>query len=379
MARRRFQQGSVRLIGKRDKVWVGRYREDIVDSQGTVSRVKRAVTLGRLSELPTRRLALRRLAEELKRAGINQPTYAPRCASTFGDFAERWSATLTGYKPSTVTGMRSHLRTHLLPYFHDAQMSTIDTETLQRFVSHLAEHGTGANSARNVLMTLRIMWRAAEAWGYVRDTHDPFRRLRLPRQTRSARPYFTIEEIRLILARSSGQDRLLYRILTETGMRAGEIFGLRWEDFCSTDGTLRVSRSLWNGEVVETKSRAGERTFYLSSALTRELAQLATSGPMFLGHRGRPVRYNHFLRRIFYPFLAELGLPRKGLHAFRHANATFLDQAGLPMKARQERLGHANADLTMNIYTHAISGDNKVFAEWIGELLDGVPPATRVN
>src|SRR5712692_296508 len=73
MARRRFQTGTIFVRGKNPPKWIGRWREDVVGLDGTVHRVRHSVVLGTTAELPTKRLAGRRL--ELILARINAPGY----------------------------------------------------------------------------------------------------------------------------------------------------------------------------------------------------------------------------------------------------------------------------------------------------------------
>src|SRR5713226_4032357 len=90
MARRRYQQGRVFLRGKKPPKWVGRFRVDVVQQDGTVMRVERSVVLGTRRELPTEKLARRRL--ELLVAPINSPSYRPGRIATVAEFAERWKS-----------------------------------------------------------------------------------------------------------------------------------------------------------------------------------------------------------------------------------------------------------------------------------------------
>ena len=114
MARKRYQQGSVKLIGRKNKKWVGRYREDVVESDGTTRRIRREVILGSKRDLPTERLARRRLEANL--VHINAIDYRPGRVATFEEFIERWkSEVLTTQKPSSARAVRSHLRCYILP------------------------------------------------------------------------------------------------------------------------------------------------------------------------------------------------------------------------------------------------------------------------
>jgi integrase len=75
------------------------------------------------------------------------------------------------------------------------------------------------------------------------------------------------------------------------------------------------------------------------------------------------------VKRKLHPLCKKLGIPPRGLHAFRHGQGTLLDQMNVPMKVRQQRMGHTSAELTLNIYTHAITSDERKFADELGEIL----------
>src|SRR6266849_8888172 len=79
MARRRYQNGCVFLRGK-NPVWVGRYREDVIGPDGHPIRVLKSIVLGAKRELPTKRLAERRM--ELELARVNSPAYRPGRVAT---------------------------------------------------------------------------------------------------------------------------------------------------------------------------------------------------------------------------------------------------------------------------------------------------------
>src|SRR5439155_21136213 len=81
LARRRYQRGGLRLRGKKEKVWVAMWREDILRPDGTVHRVRRSEVLGSLKEYKTRRLAERTLEQRLLE--VNSLTYKPRPTATF--------------------------------------------------------------------------------------------------------------------------------------------------------------------------------------------------------------------------------------------------------------------------------------------------------
>jgi len=88
MARRRFQRGSVLLRGKRKPTWVGRWREDVINSEGKLVRINRKEVLGTKGDFPTKKLAMREL--ELRIAPINSINYRALRTAIFAEFAEIW-------------------------------------------------------------------------------------------------------------------------------------------------------------------------------------------------------------------------------------------------------------------------------------------------
>jgi hypothetical protein len=149
MARRRYQCGCVILKGQ---VWYGKYRDDVVEQDGTVTRVQRRTPLGTKKEYPTKRLAERKLEQILCR--INAVEYRPGRVATLAEFAERWKVEiLTKGKDSSQGADKSHLTRHILPYLGKLRLDVIGVENQQTFVTHLADE-VSYKSVLNILSTL---------------------------------------------------------------------------------------------------------------------------------------------------------------------------------------------------------------------------------
>src|SRR5262249_42072686 len=111
MARRRFQTGRVIVRGKNKTVFVGRWREEVIQGDGT-SRVERTMVVVSFGELKTKRIAQRLLDPIL--AKINSFDYRPSKFSTVAQFADAWETqVLIHQKPSSVKAAQSHLRTYI--------------------------------------------------------------------------------------------------------------------------------------------------------------------------------------------------------------------------------------------------------------------------
>jgi len=376
LARRRYQRGRVFLRGVRNPVWVGRWREDVIEN-GQIRRIERSEVLGSKSDFPTKRLALRELEKRL--AVINDPRYRARPTAAFTEFASRWeSLVLVQHKLSTQVTIRSHLRKHLNPFFGQMQMRDLGPEEVQRFVSSVQ---VSPKTKKNLVATLQMLWKSARTWGYV--AHDAVSDVVLPKRHRMDQRSYTLEEIQRTLEAAKEPERTLYWLAAETGMRGGELCGLQISDFDFELRSVRVNRSVWRGKVQSTKSEHPERCFALSPQLVYHLKEYLRrwtpneKGWLFATRNGTPWDQNLVVKRKLQPLLATLGIKLGGLHAFRHANSTLMDRLGVPLKVRQTRLGHSDVTLTLGVYTHVVSEDDVRFAEQTGAILRPNAPKSK--
>ena len=389
MARRRYQQGS--LIREADR-WIARWREDVALPSGEVKRIRKKEELGTLKDLPTKKLAQRELAKRLE--PINREDYKPSSTITFALFADKWKKEIMiHHKPSSRSSEKSVINVQLVPFFGHCELRNINLEMIQRFVNTSEK---SPKTVKNAISVLMVMWDMARAWGYAQ--HNPFPRgtngrllLKLPAAVKGDTYHFTVEESLAIIDASEGRWKVFFRILAETGMRPGELAGLRTSDVGAR--TLRIEQSVWQGAVQTPKSAASVRTFAVHASLGEALRQIiAESKPNSFGlvfasdpsiteplrnPGGKPLSMDNFRHRVLNPILDELGIRAKvdalgvrcGNYAFRHMNATLMDNLGTPLKTRQKRLGHADVATTLTHYSHAVDADDLAAADALGALL----------
>ena len=362
MARKRFQRGQLLLRGSRHPVWIGRWREDIIQD-GKIERVQRWETLGTKEDYPTRKLALRALEDRL--STINSVSYRPRPVAKFSEFATRWQGiVLSQHKPSTQPPIRSQLRKHLIPKLGAVAMKDLTGELMQSFVSDCK---LSPKTVRNLVATLRIMWNSAKAWSYV--SHDPFDGLVLPEWDRQEQPTFTDEDIRRIIEAAEPPYDTVFWLVAQTGIRRGEVCALDVGHVDLPNRIIVVKKSRSGRHITDNKSRK-PRTFSISPRLAERLRSFvegrAADEPLFLSRQGRRLHPDNFVKRELKPLLDRLGLAG-ATHAFRHGNATAQDRLNAPMKVRQERLGHVSSRTTMN-YTHLVGDDDRKLVEQLDDL-----------
>jgi len=224
MARRRYQKGQLFQKGKKQKVWVGRWREDVIRADGSRSRLRRSEVLGTLKQYPTRRLAERALERRLSETEINSLNYKPRPTARFREFAMKWQQdVLSQLKPSTRSADKSRILKHLIPEFGEVCMKDLTAQRIQAMIAHKAGL-VSPKSLRNLIALLGMMWNQAKAWDYVQ--HDPFVGLVLPERDPLNERCLNLEEMRALIVAANEPYKTYYWILAETGVRAGEIGAL---------------------------------------------------------------------------------------------------------------------------------------------------------
>lgn len=380
MARRRFQRGHLFLQRtKSGSFWIGRFKEDVIRNN-EVKRIKRAVVLGDLQQFPTRRLAQRALEDRLR--PLNSRRYRPTPEGTFEEVATQWENTVFGQlRPSTAVNYRTHLHKHLVPFFGKYAMKEIGLELTQRFVSQV---NASPKTVRNLYTTLRSFWRYASESGYVEK--GSIDHACIAQSPDAERFSFSTEQVRRILEAAREPERTFYGLLAETGLRVGELCGLRIDDLDFERRLLVVRRSAWRGKLGAPKTKKSTRLVELSPQAIEQLKlHLHTWRPnperlVFASRNGSPWDGNLLLKRKFRPLLEELKIhvpSGNGFHAFRHMSTTLMDQFSAPLGVRQQRLGHTDSRLTLSVYTHVVSEDASRVAGQLGEAVWGPISASK--
>jgi integrase len=373
MARRRYQTGRIFVRGKKQPVFVGRWRADVIQPDGSIQRVERSVILGPVSELRTKKNARRSFEPIL--AEVNSLDYRPGKFAKVQDFADVWKKQVLAHqKPSSVKSAQSHLRTYIRKWLGDMRLENFTREAQQRFVTQLSQR-VSRKTVLNVVGTLASILKTAKSWGYCCQT-IALNELAIPpgrvgRQTR----FFTGEQVRNIIAIAAEPYRTMFAIAGMTGLRAGEVMGLQKGDLDFEQRVIHVRRSAWYGRVQTVKSKASKAPVAMPEALAALLREyLATWQPkpegfLFLNRNGRPYAQNKVVEYGLWPVLEKLNIPRAGMHAFRHCHASLLIDVGANPKVAQEQMRHSDARITLGIYGHVIGNAQREAVNKVGELL----------
>jgi integrase len=340
----------------------------LLDAQGVERRIRKQVVLcpAKVGEsINRKRQAQKLLQPYLDR--VNSSLSAPlreRKNATFAAFAEIWERDyLSLSKPSTQSSTRSNLK-KLKDAFGTKDMRQIDAGDIQRLIVRLKSEGLDPKTIRNLWGTVSLIWQAALAQKYV-DAVLP--KPKLPTRLRKKARFFTLDEVGKIIAASEGEYKVFYWLAAETGLRAGELAGLRLTDI-SGEG-LTVNQSVWHGKEQAPKTENAIRAIALSPRLVelvwKQIARQKAKGHtlLFSAATGSPWDMNVYRNRKMRKLLKSLGIQQAGFHALRHFNVSLLDSLRVPLKVIQERAGHAlTGSLTLDVYGHGLDWKHNVEA-----------------
>lgn len=233
------------------------------------------------------------------------------------------------------------------------------------------QSGLSSQTAGHVRAVLRTALNRAQRYGMIErnaaaDAYPP----RIRRRERSV---MTEAQVRTLLDALVG-DRMqaLYTLAIATGLRQGELLGLRWHDVDLDAGTIRISGQLQRVEgrlqLVGAKTDASNRTIGIGQAVAASLAahrasqvrdRLAAGDGwqegeyVFARKCGQPL-YPELVIKHWHALTDRLGLPRVTFHDLRGTAATLMHALGAQAREIQATLGHTDSRTTLNLYTHAL-------------------------
>jgi integrase len=310
----------------------------------------------------------------------------------FADFAQEWLKTYArvNVRQTTYDSYETALRVHLLPEFGVLQLAEITRREIDIFIAdwatagpkfqarlHAARElervraaseqrklrgvrlGCSAKTIANAIVPFREMLGHAVEWGYI--SANPAERVRRPRVERRRDEMFVLqpEQIRQLIQKAPPESCTLLLCAVTTGVRRGELLGLKWGDIDWQGRRLWVRRSVGPAGFQEPKTSASVRAIALTPTLISALRvhRMASSFKgdddlIFASERGTPLDGRNLVQRHFEPSLRKAGLPHMRFHDLRHTYASLLIAQGEHPKLISEQLGHASVQITLDRYGH---------------------------
>ena len=376
--RRANGEGNIRK--RKDGRWEGRY------TVGHDPETGKAIIKNVLGKTQAE------VKEKLKKAieenvGID---YGRAKTYTVGNWLEVWYENYAKIKmrPSTYLTYHGYIENHIKPQLGKIPLNDLTTLHLQQFYKKLLAEGRverieaqkqpkglSAKTVRNIHQIISSALKLAVEQRLI--AHNPADGCALPKAERKEMQTLPVEQLTSFLreAKDSGVFALYYIDLT-TGLRRGELLGLKWTDIDLEKGDLRVQRQIGriDGKIIEMplKTKNAYRTLPLSadaiSVLMQQRRKTGNSEWVFPSPIGGPMSPDsvlHMLHRV----LKRAGLPKVRFHDLRHTFATLALQNGVDVKTVSSMLGHYSAGFTLDTYAHVTTDAQLKAAQTMGNIL----------
>ena len=375
--RRRFQRGRLFVRNSRKQVWVGSFREDKVQPDGSIKRIRRSVVLGETARV-SRRADLAALQPFLDNVNIAPPP-PPKTGKTLLEVVAEWRIHISpNLKPSTVRAAESHLKQHLIPQLGNLRVSEFTVKVVQAFSTGLIS-GRTRKTVENILHTLFSILQTARRFGNAVPAISRAD-IVLPSGgiSREVR-FFDAVQVGRIVAASKEPFSTMFAVLGMTGLRAGEMLGLKVSDLDFSTKVIHVRRSIDSRTKEEqtTKSRASASDVPMPAALAKRLREFLRSGYrenpnsyLFANRNGNSYSIGKVVEYGLWPVLEKLKIERAGLHAFRHAAASELLEQGAALTVVQRQLRHRDARTTLQKYGHVVGDAQRRAVETLAERIE---------
>ncbi|WPS54771.1 site-specific integrase [Streptococcus sp. S1] len=289
---------------------------------------------------------------------------------TFEEVANLWLESYeTTVKPTTYQNTRKYLNILIKDYFSDIRIESISVSMMQQIVLKLSKRYTAYSL---YLSVVNRVFKFAMSLGIVQA--NPVDRIIRPKQQppKSEKIALTKEELNQFLTLAKEHARpVLYaawHTLAYTGLRKGELLGLEWSDIDLDNKVISVQHNLVmvNGKyrIQSPKTRKSIRKITIDDITASVLKSwkleqkklffkngVKNSNIVFSGSSGEYLDKSHF-RVSLKKFLKRYDLPAITVHGLRHTHASLLFEAGVEPKTISDRLGHANIQTTLDMYTH---------------------------
>jgi len=298
---------------------------------------------------------------------------------TLGEYLGEWLESYrVAIRPKTHHRYKGLVDKYIVPHIGYISLKDLHPLNIEKFYGDLLDAGVGPRNVRHIHAVLH---RALEkAVGYDLVLRNTAHGVTLPQYNPAEMQVWDESQVLVFLVGAEGSPfKSLYHLAVSTGMRQGEIFGLKWSDLHWNSGTIQVQRQVQyvpgqGRSFQEPKTRAGRRTIKLgegtlhSLRLQKEMQRtfIAVVGKRWVNHElifpnkvGNPMDPSN-LRINFNRIIAETGLPKIRFHDLRHTAASLMLNHGVPPIVVSRILGHSKPSTTMDIYGH-------LYHEMLGE------------
>ena len=306
-----------------------------------------------------------------------------------GEYLGRWltDSVRDTVRPTTFERYEQMVRLHICPVLGQLKLKNVTPTHVRGLYREKLDAGLAPRTVQYVHVTLHKALEQAIADGLI--PRNVTEAVKPPQVRREEMRPLTAEQVRILFDAAAG-DRFeaLYVLAVTTGLRQGELLGLKWDDVDLEEGTVRVRRTLTTAKggpvLAAPKTKGSRRTVRLSqtalqalkSHLNRQLGEIEEAGDrwrenglIFASETGEPLDRRLITTHRFKPLLKRAELPEVRFHDLRHTCATILLMKNVNPKVVSEMLGHASIAITLDTYSHVLPTMQESAAEAMEDAL----------
>lgn len=311
-----------------------------------------------LKSFPESRVAKRLLKEEIIEQAIQTDTYL------FKNFIIEWiEENKLHWRKSHLVNIESMIKKYYLPAFGEKRIDSITRAELLKFRTSLAKvpgrNGRTSLSNNRINKIMNPLRRVFEEAADRYDFNTPFVRIKMLKIPKSDVHPFSLNEVSTILdnVRPDYQSYYLTRFLT--GMRTGEVDGLKWKFIDFEQRIIKIRETIVAGEESYTKTDASQRDISMSQPVYDALVQQykitsKLSKFVFCNTKGECIDHNNVTKRVWYPLLKRLKLEKRRPYQTRHTAATLWLASGESPEWIARQMGHANTEMLFKVYSRYV-------------------------
>lgn len=310
--------------------------------------------------------------------------------TTLRQFFDGWLTMVEQSRRGRTPATYRYCLYHWCAELFDIVPAKLTAAHIQQLYTKRFAEGRSGTTVGQIHRTLHNAFESAVKQGVL--LRNPTDLIDAPRNAHIEQQTWSVDEARRFLEAIRG-DRFeaLFILALSTGMRQGEIFGLRWNAVDLERGWVQVRTNMQRIKSVltiqDTKTAASRHVLYLPPVTIKALrehqerqseekrvlgAQWSNAKNLvFCSTIGTPVMQRNIIRRHFDPAIARAGIPEIRFHDMRHTCATLLLEAGMHPKVVSEMLGHSSVKVTMDLYAHATPAMHRVATSAMQIILEG--------
>ena len=299
------------------------------------------------------------------------------CRMTLGEWMDKWmdEYMIFTIKENTIKGYRSQIDHQIKPFIGHKQLASLTTADIQKFYNKIKKEGRvhphpihghvlSDSMVRKIHMMLHEAMEVAVRERYI--VRNPTDNTTIPKKTTTEKQVLDDSQLNRFLEAIQGEPYWhdFFYVEVMTGLRRGEICGIKWSDIDFNEGTLCIKRSVSTKEgggvsIGETKTDAGVRTIIMPPSVATLLWKKRSDAinEWVFPHYTNPSDPLHpsSAYKKLKTLLKRLELPLLRFHDLRHTFATQATDGGVDPKTLAGILGHTDASFTLDTYTHVTS------------------------